>query len=503
MSPVGGPEPSVLFLSNANGPERKYGVHLYRELRRDGYNLYVDPTVCGFRMVFVLRKAGFEPVQILTSDINLFSSIVGTMLAGRHPRELGMQVDGEPMDLPDDPLMAATRALWIQAKLRFTRFRDSPYWNDLRENIDVGQERHEASIYHKLTQMLDALKGINYEPCDCFLQIDRHRENPRAIIYLELPTYKGGYERFYSTGGRLTWNEPEYTLIDPRTILEDTMEDVKDAQALVIFWQQRKTGRPVGEPFYARQVNDGETVYLVANRTDEIRQLIGVHASGKKGSGIRSLNYPMIGPDEELTPDMPIDIMPMSGEEALYYRDLLLHKINYKPAGTDLAVIVGGKLVAIMGYNALALSGRYTGPVDEALGAVYGVGPKHNRYRLTRLAIALWPLRSNVRFCVNDWLGARCKGVTTREFTRNPESKLMRGSGFRLIQRVRDPVVGYQLVYYRDLDDRTPQEVYTEWLEKEKTRSATTSTASAPASKRSRRRAQPQPAESASPSTEV
>ena len=38
-----------------------------------------------------------------------------------------------------------------------------------------------------------------------------------TALWLQPPTYAAGFEKWYDTGGRMTWKEPEYGIFDPKT----------------------------------------------------------------------------------------------------------------------------------------------------------------------------------------------------------------------------------------------------------------------------------------------
>ena len=67
----------------------------------------------------------------------------------------------------------------------------------------------------------------------------------------------------------------------------------------------------------------------------------------------------------------------------------------------------------------------------------------------------------------NDLEQEKAKSLRTVQMTKYPEAKEMRGI-MKLINRVRDPKLGYKLTYISELQDRNEQETLIEWLRREK-----------------------------------
>jgi hypothetical protein len=98
----------------------------------------------------------------------------------------------------------------------------------------------------------------------------------------------------------------------------------------------------------------------------------------------------------------------------------------------------------------------------------YSICAPTRKYRLLRLNTLVSLCRCLVENGQSEIIKARSSGVFTTMITKQPNSMIHRGI-MRLIKRGKAAQKGYnKLVYYADILDKQPQEVFSEWLKKEK-----------------------------------
>ena len=65
----------------------------------------------------------------------------------------------------------------------------------------------------------------------------------------------------------MTWKEPEYKLFDPETGHVELFDRCMNANALVVCYQEKRTGEAVGEPIFARAGTRADlNSYITSNR---------------------------------------------------------------------------------------------------------------------------------------------------------------------------------------------------------------------------------------------
>lgn len=153
--------PSILFISTWDAPERAYLGELLPKLKAAGYTDYHEPSVGGFAMPLVAADAGYSPAQMTTSDVHLFTSILGELAAGNDMASLGVQIDGEPVDyLSTKPLEQAAQLIWLQMRMRIEAKPDTHYWITMLEDLWNNREAHLDEFRAQLERLDELVSSV-------------------------------------------------------------------------------------------------------------------------------------------------------------------------------------------------------------------------------------------------------------------------------------------------------------------------------------------------------
>lgn len=463
--------PEQLFVGPTSQSEREWMRRALGELR-GRYATYVEPCVGSFAMASAARLAGFSPSRMDTSDVTLFSSVMGYLYSGKPLGELEVQIDGRHLELDGSPETQAASILVQQQILRLEKQPDVAYWNEIKIALIEDQGKHIALLAKTLAKGQRAFEGVTYEAMDIHEHVGRYRDDENCVIYCAPPSYRGGYEAFYNTAERLTWAEPVFPMFDPDEGVHELLWEMSDAKALLIVLEERPTGQASDEdPLYARQMGPGRCTYILSNRPDEIRVVAGLSAVDRTGWKAEPLNVKIIPTDHEITEKSKIEVATLKAENTLYYRDLWMHKIDYKPAHNEFGVFIDGYLAGIAGYDTRAVNMTFAEKWRDALILTYAVGGPHDRFKLTKLVTALSLSKKVVHRTVPPWAAVQTEQVMTTAFTSLPESKGLRGI-MKLEEKKTDSKYGYRLTYAAPLNDRrgNPKQIFQEWLRKERKR---------------------------------
>lgn len=278
--------------------------------------------------------------------------------------------------------------------------------------------------------------------------------------------HNSGYEKFFDTGGRLTWDEPPYRLFDPKTGVADLLESVADVKALVVCLQQAPNGEPAAPPVYARMSTGSESVYYLSNRPGEVLAATGgIVARRRKTTPTPRMPGPILPPDHEITADSTCGVLPISTSQATHLKELWVHRIKPGSAALDVALIVDGHLAAVAGYD---VRNQPTSPWAYHLLLLYTFAAPHPM-RLLRLLVAMCCQRSTLDILRGPaaalWVDS-CHSVLTVMLSKHPEVKTQRGL-MKLEERRPDKDHGYRLYYSAPIETRTPAEVFDSWYRKE------------------------------------
>lgn len=416
-------------------------------------------------MAHIAAQSGYKPSSIETSDVAMFTSIMGYAITGQSLEGLELSAHG----FEREELLNPAVALYAQLYLRTAKLAGKEYFHSIMLDLQYRKEEHVKNIEEQLLRAKESLKGMSYRALDMWKHLDEVLDDPHALIIANPPTYAAGFEKWYDTGGKMTWKEPEYGIFDPKTGLSDLMVKCKDAKALIICYEENEPGKTAGNPVFARYgVRNGINVYLTTNRPDEASAL----ANGKKiarpnESKLNALECSMLPRDYVITNKSKVELSQIEKAEAQYYRQLWTHNFVGSSAPINIAVLIDGKIAGVFGIDKAALTmGAFGKRVSDAVFLMYGMTVNHPGYRLNRLLTMLAQSKQFVFSMCNDLEREKVGSLKTVQMTKYPEAKEMRGI-MKLTKKVPDKKMGYRLTYESELFDRNEKETLKEWLWRE------------------------------------
>lgn len=462
--------PGILFLNTWDAPERAFVRAASIACREHGGYKRVVETCAGSLVMPAVHvvQGGWKPEQIEASDVALFTAVVGNVVMDTRLKHLDVRIDGKPVEMGEDSVSDGALVLYWQLVARMEARPDNDYWHEIRVDLQQRADEHRDGIAKYLRLLQERFEGMTFYSMDMWEHMDCVKDDPKILITVNAPTYLGGFERFYNTNGRLTWNEPKYEMFDPATGQKRMFEESKSWKALLISQEQVTPGEGVENVIYARDLAAGQVIHAWSNRPDELRSLMS--AVGRKLADHTPLKYGCIRYKDEINNAVQVEVGQITDAEARYYRDLWIHRIATARAVYNFAVYVDGKVAGIGGLD--------NGPIDRpknpkhgtrwdnAVLLTYAVGAPHETYRLTRLVTMIGCTRCLIESLMTPWTAVRAEQVVTAEFTRYAEAKGLRGI-MKLATRTVDPKRGPKLTYATDLNDSMYQEVFTKWHRKE------------------------------------
>ena len=461
------PQPvDSFFLSTLVAKEQGFLKPLFSNARKNGYKKFVEPCAGAFAMSHLAQQAGWLPTEIESSDVALFTSVMGYAIMGKDLSGLRIEADGFAQEDLTDP----ATVLWIQLVLRTATKSAKEYFKELLVDLYRRKPDHIEKIRSQLDHAKSLLNGMDYRPLCMWKHLEECLDDPTVLVCINPPTYAAGFEKWYNTNGKLRWQEPEYGMFDPATGMVELMQEkAKDAKALVLCYEETEPGKCVGEPVFSRfGVRTGINVYLTCNRPDEAAKL----AEGKKiyrqaSSGMEPLDSPIMPDDYEIKPNSVIVVRKIEAGNSKYYRWLWTHNFTGAQAQYDAGVFIDGYIAGVFGYDKSALGiGAFGAVVNNDIFLMYGMTIKHRTYRMGRLVTLLASCRKMVKNCLTDFEYEKLRGMQTVMQTKYPESKEERGL-MKLTKKTKDPKHGYKLVYRCELRDINEQEALVLWLRKE------------------------------------
>ena len=458
--------PGTFFVGGTLTPvEQRFIAVLLKNAHKQGYTRFVEPCAGAFAMSHIAAQCGYKPSEIEASDVSMFTSIMGYAITGQSLEELEIRADG----FTNEELLDPAVALYAWKYLKATRNAGREYGYELMVDLEARREYYIDSLRAQLDRAKQLLHGMSYRPLDMWKHLEECYDDPHCIVIANPPTYTAGFEKWYDTGGRMTWKEPEYGIFDPKTGLNDLYDKMNDAKCLLMCYEENAPGLTAGHPVFARYgVRDGINVYLTTNRPDEATMLAEGKMITRPNEGkLEPLDCSILPRDYEITRKSKIQITQIERTAAQYYRKLWTHNFVGSSAPINMAVLIDGKLAGVFGLDKSALTmGAFGTQVSDAVFLMYGMTVPHKTYRLGRLLQMLTQNKALIMSICTDLEKEKAKTLKTVQMTKYPESKEMRGL-MELTKKVPDKKMGWRLTYESPLYDRTNEETLDEWLRRE------------------------------------
>lgn len=448
-----------LFIGALKDSDKKFLKELLKNARKQGYERFIEPCAGALAMSFLAAESGFEASKMEASDVSYFSGVFGRAVEGRSLEDMQISAVGFTQEELKDP----ATALYAQLYLRTLSGAGKEYFMEIARDLKYRKDEHIKKIQEQIDYVKEKCGGMSYRDLDMTVHMQEVLNDEHAIVVVCPPTYTAGYEKFFDTKGRLEWKEPEYGIFDADNGLKDMFEQIKDAKALVIVYEERATGDCIGEPIYGRDAGrDGMCMYLASNRPEEaIRLAKGKEIERKAGVKMSPLKFPILPKDHKVTKRSEVNVIPIKAENATYYRRLWTHNFVGGASGSAMAMIIDGYVAGVFGYDKMTIS------LGNSKDIVFKFGmTAPSEQRLNRLMYMMAVNKEQVWRFLDDIGKATIEGVMTVMLTKYPESKEMRGL-MKLADKQEDKTNGYKLKYRTDLRERTKEETLKEWIEKE------------------------------------
>ncbi len=447
-----------LFIGALKAPDKQFVLSVLKGAKEKGYTRFVEPCAGALAMSFIAAEAGFEPKNIEASDVSYFSGAYARGINGKTTEDMEIVAEG----FSSEELLNPATALYAQLYLKMAKNAGQDYFYELFKDLKLRREEHIAHIQEQIDRMSGKIKGMSYRDMDMMEHILEVADDPHAIIVACPPTYTAGYEKFFDTGGKLQWREPNYGIFDVEEGMHQLFEILNNCKALAIIYEECAAGESVGVPVYGREAGrPGMHMYLTTNRPEEVIKLTdGKVIARGTASKMEPVKYDIIPKDYEITEKSKVAVIQAKPENIRYYRSLWTHNFVGGSGASGYAVIVDGYIAGVFGYSQLGIS--LAGGSDIEL--AFGIGAP-SIYRLNRLMYSMAMREERVKSTINDLDAENCKGIQTTVLTKYPESKEMRGL-FKLYSKEKGQL-GFKLKYRADLKKESEEVLLKEWVRKE------------------------------------
>jgi hypothetical protein len=455
---------NVLFEGVTPGPARDIVAEAIQVAKP---NLVVMPAAGRFGSTEAVIKRGFPADKVWTSDMGLFSSIIGYLAdPSKQLLDLGITHKGEASQFFRSPDLAENMEIdyavscflamkWAQVTPRHQ------YGINLRRDLLNRVEFYRERLTKELTELLTGLGPLHYDIMDLREHIASVKDDPNVAIYLNPPAYDPeGYASMFSNPD-LDWGA-KIALESPwdKQALAELFDFLVDAQALCLVYSiGGESVPPDWTKLYGIRKKGDRHDYVVANRDPGVT----VRKTIQPIFSAPPQRFPIYD-DHEITPDSEIMFVEIERPTAMYYRDLFVHRLGSVNSEWYLGLLVDGQLTTVLGLNRADFM-RFKVPYIRE---TFGITISSKRYsRLGKLFMMLlttnefyaWS-RKHTRQGIRKAIG-----IQTTSLTKHPEGKTDRGV-LKVVKREQLPHGTWRLVYASDFRDLSFSDAVGEWLDK-------------------------------------
>lgn len=448
-----------LFIGALKPEDKRFLKPLLRNALKAGYTRFVEPCAGAMAMSYLAAEAGWKPEQIEASDISYFSGVMGRAIMDESTADMHISAKGFTAKELEDP----ATALYAQLYLRTAQTAGKEYFYELLKDLEFCKKEHLAEIQWHIDKAKNKLHGMSYRDLDMMEHIKEVKDDERTVVVLCMPTYTAGYEKFFDTGGNLSWSEPAYSIFDAKDGPKELYGIIENANALFIIYEERKPGDYVGVPVYGRDAGrPGVRMYLASNKPELATELAeGKKIARKNPSKMTPLKCGILPQDDIIAAKSKIAVAPIKAEHATYYRRLWTHNFSGGASGSCMGLFINGKIAGVFGYDKLGIA--LQGGND--IGFKFGIAAPHEQ-RLNRLLYMVATSKLVLNLVLDDMQEGTVTGVATTMITKYPESKEMRGL-MKLVKKEKAEPLGYKLIYRCGIRDESLEKILDEWVRKE------------------------------------
>lgn len=444
---------SQIFQGVTTAPCRDY---VAKEIIASEPDIVYMPCAGRFGSAQAYINHGGDRKKLMTSDICLFSSMLGYLFDNEKSiRDLEIE-NSSPIQPRNDEELEIVSAAMLAIKYGQMKA-NTQYGINIRKEIVRNAPVYIDKMAGKIKNLIGIMSGSRYSISDLWDIINEAKDNENACIFLNVPTYKGGYDKMFKDSG-ISWKEPEISQFNPDTY-QQMVETLTDAKCHAFVYSQKNLDKIPSSwrTVYAQPHGIDRTDYVVSNR--KTRLVYAVSKTKPKPHKI----YPIYD-DSEITEETKIEFVQVDQATALYYRDLFVHKLGTTTAESFYLMLIDGKVNTALG---LSLRDVFTQKTDY-VGEVFGISKSSARYkRLGKLFMFCLTSGDFQKFLMSKYnFGTRKPmGIKTSSLTTYAEGKTDR-SVMKLTFREQLKDGTYRVIYQGKFRNDTYADCIKRWLKR-------------------------------------
>ena len=335
-----------VFLGHTPSEQRKFVTWYLKKVIKKYPKVHI-PCVGEYTLVKSAIEAGYTTKQITCSDISLFSTLLGYFFMDKPIDSLSVTLSKrvqKDYDQQDNDLGRLTVLFYY---MKINQYKDYFFEQIRVEEAKAGKAEYLAQLKETLENMKQSYSGLKYYVEDLR---DVIQEKKDTVTIINPPAFNKGYERMFNFEKDIQFKVgvEEFNLGKEMMDLFNKSGEL-DAPFL---WYKYKDIRGIDSKhaIFARQYVKNRYDYWLINKTKFYPyKKILVTLGQKKVKPVRGLK--LFNDKSEITENSKVKMILMKEENALYYRDLLAHKLGSTKSETYIGITIDNTLFGAVGFS--------------------------------------------------------------------------------------------------------------------------------------------------------
>lgn len=426
-------------------------------VKRKTYATYVIPCSGRFAVADTFISCGVPPEKIVTSDITLFSSLVGYYICGHDLGALDVTINDVPM------LETIEGIAEVLYTIKLAKIPQNTYYNEqIYNDMILRKHDHIEKIISGLQHLKTKCAGISYSIQDLRDSIKEHDDNDTLIFVHPPIESKNDYVKMVAAAD-INWINPPIKQFDPQTEFVTLCANLlhNNADTVMYLHENDKPDLPLAQwhCFFAAQDSKFKLEYLYANKQNTMHTA----ANRAQFKAFRAPPYPILSDTDEITPNSIVQVVPVDKMVAMYYRDLFVHRLGSTNAERHFLFLIDNKVFSVRG---LMYHVQNRG-VGDRFREVFGVVRSNKHYRhIGRLAMRLITSKEFRDMILRPGEVFEKRYITSTMISMHPVAREAKGI-LEIYDSTQSADGMYHLQYEAEFKDRSFQEFLLDWLNEE------------------------------------
>ncbi len=369
-----------IFLGHTPSEQRKYLLECLKFLY-DKYPKIVLPAVGQFTLVKVALQAGYAPENIYTSDISLFSALLGALFEGRPISEIDFLVASEYQKQYDECKSDFDRVALVLWLMKLSQISKVHYQKMMYDDLLENRAKHISSIKEQIVNLDNEYHGIHYDTKD--LRDELVERDSDFLLVLNPPIIKNGYTKMFDFTDFIEY-ESGIEEFDFGKEYNSLYENSKSLSYPCIWYRSRDASEyNPDEIIYAKEYEVGKQDYWLCTKPNILNEFpYRKYIESFKTKNLHPCGLPIFTDTDSIDENTKIRFIQVSEEVGLYYRDLFAHKLGNTAAEHYILMLLNDKVFATLGLMTAQLFRLRQNNVFETFGFS---SPLSNHPRANRL----------------------------------------------------------------------------------------------------------------------